>query len=340
MDWSKLAFSYTKTNTIITSLFKNGEWGPLESSTDDTIRISALAGSLQYGIEAFEGLKAYEGCDGKIRLFRPEENAKRLKRSADFLGIQAPYTDMFIKACERAVLENREFLPPYSSGASLYIRPFIIGVNPQVGLICPNEVLFVVAVTPVGAYASEALKPIRVLLARDHDRAAPMGTGSYKIGGNYAAAMLAGIRAKEQGYSMILYLESANRKYIDEFSSSNFFGIKGNNYVTPDSDTVLPSITNKSLLQLAQDMGLTTERRKIALEELHEMDEIGACGTAVVITPVHEVVDNLNNRTIKVGESDRAGHISAALYNKLTGIQFGREHDQHNWCRVIAWEHY
>lgn len=335
MDWSKLTFCYQKTNTIVISFYKDGKWSPLESSSNDKITISALAGALQYGIEAFEGLKAFEGCDGKIRLFRPQENALRLKRSADFLGIESPPVDMFIEACKRAVLENREFIPPYSTRASLYLRPFVIGINPQLGLVCPKEAMFVVACSPVGAYAASALKPIKVLLARDHDRAAPMGTGSYKIGGNYAAAMLAGIKAKEQGYPMVLYPDSAERKYIDEFSSSNFYGIKGDCYITPDSASVLPSITNKSLIQLAEDMGLKTQRRKIPLEELYQLDEAGACGTAVVLTPVCEVVDTLNSVSIKIGNEERAGEYSTALYNKLTGIQFGEEPDTHDWCMII-----
>lgn len=335
MDWSKLAFGYIKTNKIICSWFKDGEWSPLTSESDDNITISALSGALHYGLEAFEGLKAFRGVDGKVRLFRPDENAKRLKRSADFLGIASPEADMFMEACKRAVIENIDFLPPYESRASMYLRPFLIGVEPQIDLVSSKEVLFAVAAIPVGAFSGKNLTPARMLLARDHDRAAPLGTGSYKIGGNYAASMLAGTKAKKEGFASILYLDSAERKYIDEFSSSNFFAIKGNSYVTPDSLSVLPSITNKTLIQLAEDFGMKVERRKVTVEELKDFDEVGACGTAVVITPVWEIVDKALGITYKTGDKESAGAVSSKLYNKLTGIQYGEESDSHSWCLEI-----
>ncbi|MCK9304370.1 MAG: branched chain amino acid aminotransferase, partial [Bacteroidales bacterium] len=202
-DWSKLAFSYQKTNTIILSTYRDGIWSPLESRMDDNISVSALSGSLHYGVQAFEGLKAFRGVDGKVRLFRPLENARRLRRSADFLGIASPREDLFLEACLRAVSENIEYLPPYEFRASLYIRPFLIGVGPQIDLVSSKEVMFIVAVIPVGSFAGSISKPVKALLARDHDRAAPMGTGSYKIGGNYAAAMLSCMKAKKEGYSAV-----------------------------------------------------------------------------------------------------------------------------------------
>ncbi|MCK9628701.1 MAG: branched-chain amino acid aminotransferase [Bacteroidales bacterium] len=335
MDWSKLAFGYIKTNKIICSWYKDGEWSPLSAEGDDRITISALSGALHYGIEAFEGLKAFRGVDGKVRLFRPDENAKRLKRSADFLGIASPGIEMFVEACKRAVIENIDFLPPYESRASMYLRPFLIGVEPQIDLVSSKEVLFAVAAIPVGAFSGKNLTPARMLLARDHDRAAPMGTGSYKIGGNYAASMLAGTKAKKEGFASILYLDSAERKYVDEFSSSNFFAVKGNSYITPDSPSVLPSITNKSLIQLAEDFGMKVEKRKIPVEELTEFDEVGACGTAVVITPVWEIVDKSSGVSYLTGDKDNPGNISKNLYRKLTGIQYGEEPDDHNWCMEI-----
>jgi branched-chain amino acid aminotransferase len=290
---------------------------------------------LHYGIEAFEGLKAFRGADGKIRLFRPLENARRLKRSADFLGIASPGEDMFLEACLRAVEENEEFLPPYECRASLYIRPFLIGIDPQIDLVSSKEVMFIVAVIPVGSFSGSVMKPVKALLASDHDRAAPMGTGSYKLGGNYAAAMLAGMKAKKEGYSAVLYLDSRRRKYIDEFSSSNFFGIKGETYVTPDSASVLPSITNKSLLQLAIDAGMKTERRKVPFWELADFEEVGACGTAVVITPVFQIDDKVHNFSYIIGNSETAGEKSRMLYRRLTAIQYGEETDVHQWCTVL-----
>ena len=334
MNWEKLRFSYTKTNTIICSHYKDGKWSDLESRNDDNISISALSASLHYGIQAFEGLKAYCGCDGKVRLFRPEENAKRLKRSADFLGIASPDIKLFVDACKRAVAENSEFLPPYEYRASMYVRPFIIGVGPQIDLISPQEVLFIVAVMPIGSFSGTMDKPSKVLLASDHDRAAPKGTGSYKIGGNYAAAMAACTRAKKEGYSAVLYLDSAERKYIDEFSSSNFFAIKGNSYITPDSGSVLPSITNLSLMKLAEDTGMVVEKRKIAFSELKEFDEVGACGTAIVILPVNEIDNKAKNEIIKIGNGD-TGEKSLLLYRMLTGIQYGEIPDKHQWCTFV-----
>ncbi len=334
MNWEKLSFNYTKTNTIICSHYKDGVWSDLESRVDDNICISALSASLHYGIQAFEGLKAYRGCDGKVRLFRPEENAKRLKRSADFLGIASPDIKLFVDACKRAVAENSEFLPPYEYRASMYVRPFIIGVGPQIDLISPKEVLFIVAVMPIGSFSGTINKPSKVLLASDHDRAAPKGTGSYKIGGNYAAAMAACTRAKKEGYSAVLYLDSAERKYIDEFSSSNFFAIKGNSYITPDSESVLPSITNMSLMKLAEDNGMVVEKRKVALSELNEFDEVGACGTAIVILPVNEIDNKEQNETIKIG-TGVTGEKSLLLYRVLTGIQYGEIQDKHQWCTFV-----
>ncbi|OFX80335.1 MAG: branched-chain-amino-acid transaminase [Bacteroidetes bacterium GWF2_41_61] len=335
MNWEKLTFSYTKTNTIIVSHYKNGEWGPLESRRDDNISISALSASLHYGIQAFEGLKAYRGKDEKIRLFRPYENAKRLRRSADYLGIASPDQDMFVEACKRVVLENIEFLPPYEYRASMYIRPFVIGVGAQIDLVSPNEVLFIVAAIPIGSFAGSINRPAKVLLAQDHDRAAPMGTGSYKLGGNYAAAIVAGVNAKKEGYSSVLYLDSSKREYIDEFSSSNFFAIKGNSYITPDSESVLPSITNNSLMQLAKDDGMSIERRRIKLEELETFEEVGACGTAIVILPVSRIDDKLNNKSYMIGDPVTTGKMCLFLYKKLTGIQFGEEKDIHNWCLAV-----
>ncbi len=335
MEWNKLKFSYTKTCTIVYSHYKDGKWSQLASSTDDNIRINALSASLQYGIQAFEGLKAYRGADGKARLFRPQDNAKRLRRSADFLGIESPPVTMFIEACKRAVKENIDFLPPYESGATMYIRPFLLGVGPQIDLVSPQEVLFIIAVVPVSSFAGTIEKPAKVLLARDHDRAAPMGSGSYKIGGNYAASMVAGMKAKKKGYATLLYLDSAERKHIDEFSSSNFFAIKGNKYITPNSESVLPSITNNSLMVLAKESGMSVERRKITLEEINTFDEIGACGTAVVILPVSSVEDPQTNTTYKPYSSSKTGKKSLMLHKMLTGIQFGDIKDLHNWIVIV-----
>ena len=340
MDWSKLTFSYTKTNTILCSYFRNGEWTPVESHTDDTIKMSAFAGAIHYSIECFEGLKAFRGKDGSIRMFRPEENAKRLQRSADFLGIEAPSVEMFIDMCIRSVHENIEFLPPFeATGASLYLRPTLIGYNPQLGVQSSKECMFMVLCSPVGAYVGGALDAIDVVIARNYDRAAPNGSGSFKVGGNYACSLKSLNIAHEQGYKAVLYLDPATKTKIDEFNSSNFYAIKGNKYITPKSDSILPSITNMSLEVVAAHLGMEVERRPVAVEELSTFDEVGECGTAVVITPVHKLVDKpyleSDQETVYTYGDGTCGPKSLELYNYITGLQKGEIEDLFGWVKII-----
>lgn len=339
IDWSKLGFSYIKTNTMVCSRYKEGRWSPVESCTDDRITLNSLSASLHYGVECFEGLKAFYGKDGKIRIFRPEENARRLIRSAAYLGIEAPSEEMFLEMVLRAVSENKDFIPPYGSRASLYIRPLLIGVGPQLGVKPSSETFFSVLVNPVGAYAGGIDDPARAVIAREYDRAAPHGSGSYKVGGNYAASLYAGIQAGKAGYQAVLYLDPKEHKYIDEFSSSNFFAIKDNTYITPDSETILPSITNKSLCQLAEYLGMKVERRAIPTEELASFDETGECGTAVVITPVSVIEDKPSIQAAPTAvysykNAGAPGTKSRKLYDKITGIQYGEEPDIFGWCTV------
>ena len=341
MDWSKLTFSYTKTNTILCSYFRDGAWTPVESHTDDTIKMSAFAGALHYAIECFEGLKAFRGKDGSIRLFRPEENAKRMQRSAHYLGIEAPSTEMFIDMCIRSVMENIEFLPPFeATGASLYLRPTLLGYNPQLGVQSSKEVLFMVLCSPVGAYVGGALDAIDVVIARNYDRAAPNGSGSYKVGGNYACSLRSLNIAHEQGYKAVLYLDPATKTKIDEFNSSNFFAIKDNKYITPKSDSILPSITNMSLETVAAHLGMEVERRPVPVEELSTFDEVGECGTAVVITPVHKLVDKpfleSEEETVYTYGDGTCGPKSLELYNFITGLQKGEIDDPFGWVKIIG----
>ena len=336
IDWNKLTFSYTKTNTILSTTFKNGEWSPVESLTDDNMKVSTFCGAFHYGIECFEGLKAFRGKDGKIRLFRPEENAKRLRRSAEFLGIEAPSIEMFVEICKRAVAENEEFLPPYeASGASLYLRPTLIGSNPQLGVQSSNESTFFVLCSPVGAYVGGALDAVDVVIARNYDRAAPNGSGSYKVGGNYACSLFSLNLAHKQGYHAVLYLDPATKTYIDEFNSSNFFAIKGNTYITPKSPSILPSITNMSLETVAAHLGMDVERRPVHTDELSTFDEVGECGTAVVITPVHKLVDKpfleSDEKTVYTYGDGVCGPKSLKLYNFIKGIQRGEIEDVFGW---------
>lgn len=344
MDWSKLSFGYTKTNTILVCHYKNGKWGEITSCSDDNLSVSALSAGLHYGLQCFEGLKAFNCEDGKIRIFRPDQNANRMIRSAKYLGIPYPDEELFISMVSRAAKENKDFIPPHDINGSLYIRPLLIGAEPQLALTPSQEATFIVITNPVGSYNGQVLQPCRVVLSREYDRAAPNGSGSYKVGGNYAMAMYAGVQAKKSGFGDVLYLDAKEHKYIEEFSTSNFFAIKGNTYITPLSSSILPSITNKSLEVIASDLGLKVERREVLLEELSTFDEIGECGTAVVITPVASIDDRksfdspstkiYNYNTDKTGKST-CGPVSLKLYEELTGIQRGRIADRHNWNLVL-----
>lgn len=341
MDWSKLTFSYTKPNSILVCEYKNGEWGEVISKSDDYLHLSAFAGSLHYAVECFEGLKAFRGKDGKVRLFRPEENARRMQRAAEALHIAAPSEDMFINMCMQVVRENIEFLPPYGTNASLYLRPTLIGSNPQLGVQSSKECIFMMLCSPVGAYTGGNLEPCSVVIARNHDRAATYGTGQYKLGLNYAASLPSFNLAHEQGYKAVLYLDPATHTKIDEFNSSNFFAIKGNTYITPKSDTILPSITNKSLEAMAKHLGMEVERRVIPVEELAEFEEVGECGTAVVITPVSHIddkpvlEDTENVTRYSFYSETECGPKSLRLYKAITGIQYGETEDPFGWTRVI-----
>lgn len=342
MDWTKLSFKYSQTNSIITSIYNDGKWESLKSQSSASINLPLFSPSLHYGMECFEGLKAFRGADGKVRIFRPSENAARLSKSANFLGIPCPDKALFISACLQAVRENIDYLPPYETRASLYIRPLLITTNPSINLTPQQDgILFAVMVLPVGSYGGGTLMPIKSVIARDYDRAAPKGSGAHKVGGNYAAAMFAGRVAQNNGYKDVLYLNPGEYKFIDEFSSANFFGIRGNNYITPLSPSVLPSITNKSLQQIASDMGMYIQKRRVAVEELSCMDEVGQCGTAVVITPVSQIDDKIELASSKITKQynynyeDGCGKISRKLYNSLTAIQYGEAEDRYGWCMIL-----
>lgn len=338
MEWTNLGFGYRKTNTILTCNYKDGKWGEVESHTDDNLKISAFAGALHYSVECFEGLKAFRGADGKVRIFRPDENAARIARSAHFLGIPAPSEKLFIDMCVRAVKENIEFLPPYESQASMYLRPTLIGTNPQLGVKSSTECMFMMLCAPVGAYTGGNLEAAKVVISRDYDRCATHGTGSFKLGSNYAASLYSYNIAHAYGYSAVLYLDPAEHKYIDEYGSSNFFAIKGNTYITPLSDTILPSITNKSLETVAKHLGMEVERRKISVDELSDFEEVGECGTAVVITPVKQIDDKPALESAEVKPyvyGSECGPKSLKLYQTIRSIQYGEIEDPFGWCIFV-----
>lgn len=322
-----------KTDWNVRCTYSNGEWGPIEVSDSEYIPMHMAAACLHYGQEAFEGLKAFRGVDGKIRVFRMDENALRFQRSAEGIEMQPLPTEIFCEMVKKAVALNARFVPPYGTGASLYIRPLEIGISPQVGVSPSKDYMVVMFVTPVGPYFKTGFNPTKVCMSRNYDRVAPLGTGAYKIGGNYAASLKAGEIAHRKGYSVMLYIDPKEKKYFDECGAANFFGIKGDTYVTPASDSILPSITNKSVCQLAEDMGMKVERRHIPVEELETFDEIGAVGTAAVISPVGIIDDLDTGRRYEFG--DKPGPKSTELYNKIRGIQLGEESDTHGWTVVI-----
>ncbi len=333
IDWKSIGFGYSKTDYNVRSWYRNGKWGELEVSDSDKINIHIAATSLHYGQEAFEGLKAFRGKDGKIRVFRMIENAKRMQRSAQGVMMAEVPTSLFEEAVRKAILLNERFVPPYESGASLYIRPLLIGTGPQIGVKPADEYLFMIFVMPVGPYFKEGFKPTDLVIYREYDRAAPLGTGTIKVGGNYAASLASGQRAHANGFSAVLYLDAKEKKYLDECGPANFFGIKQNKYITPKSTSILPSITNMSLRQLAKDMGLEVEERIIPVEELAEFEEIGACGTAAVISPIKRVYDADLDKEYLYGTEP--GKISVKLYEKLRGIQYGTEPDPYGWTDII-----
>ena len=335
IDWKNLSFAYLKTDYNVRCYFRNGEWGKIEISSSENIDIHMASTCVHYGQEAFEGLKAFRGKDDKIRVFRMDENAKRLNRSADGIMMEPVPEKLFEEMVEKVVSLNKHFVPPYESGAALYIRPLLIGIGPKVGVAPADEYLFLIFVSPVGPYFKEGFKLTNVAIMRNFDRAAPNGTGHIKIGGNYAASLKAGKIAKEKGYSAVLYLDSKEKKYIDECGPANFFGIKNGVYTTPDSKSVLPSITNMSLITLAQDMGIKTDRRAITVDDLSDFEEAGQCGTAAVISPVGRIDDLDTGISYNVSKNGEPGTISKKLYETLRAIQYGDLPDKHGWVKII-----
>lgn len=335
IDWSSLSFGYMPTDYNVRINYRNGEWGELEVSSSDQVNIHIAATALHYGQEAFEGLKAFRGKDGKIRIFRLNDNATRLQSSCRGIMMAELPVERFKEAVLKAVELNEGFVPPYESGASLYIRPLLIGTSARVGVNPADEYTFIVFVTPVGPYFKSGFKPSPYVILRHYDRVAPLGTGRYKIGGNYAASLTAGDEAHRLGYSAVLYLDAKEKKYLDECGPANFFAIRGNAYITPKSNSILPSITNNSLMTLAKDLGMTVECRPIEENELATFDEAGACGTAAVISPV-ERIDDLDEKTSYVfAKNGEAGPVCTKLYNKLRAIQYGDEEDKHNWITIL-----
>lgn len=335
IDWAKLSFSYSPTDYNVRCTYKDGKWGEIEVSDSEYIPMHISAVCLHYGQESFEGLKAFRGKDGKIRVFRMDQNAKRFIRTAERMLMAPLPEDIFCEMVRKVVKLNERFVPPYGTGASLYIRPLEIGISPKIGVSPASEFMVVMFVAPVGPYFKSGFKPMNVCITREFDRVAPKGTGSIKVGGNYGASLLAGQKAHDLGYANILYLDPKEKKYIDECGAANFYGIKDNTYVTPSSESILPSITNMSLQEIVKDMGMKVEKRNIPLEELPEFEEAGACGTAAVCSPIGRIDDLDTGKTYILSHDGEPGPVTKKLYETIRAIQYGEAPDTHNWCEII-----
>ena len=331
LDWENLGFSYMKLPYRYIAYYKNGQWEKGQLTEDATLHISESSPALHYGQQAFEGLKAYRTKSGKVQLFRPDENAKRLQRTADRLLMPQVPVDMFIDALKQVVRANEEYVPPYGTGGTLYLRPLLIGVGDVIGVHPAEEYIFTVFAMPVGNYFKGGLAPTNFLIQDQYDRAAPHGTGAAKVGGNYAASLLPGKEAKNGGFSDVIYLDPATHTKIEEVGSANFFGITANNeFITPISPSILPSITKYSLLYLAEKrLGMKAIEGDVYVNELDKFTEAGACGTAAVISPIGGVQHG-DDFHVFYSETE-VGPVTRRLYNELTGIQFGDVEAPEGW---------
>lgn len=335
IDWSNIGFGYIKTDYRYVSNFKDGSWDDGALITDDTITLSECACVLQYAQTCFEGLKAYTTEDGHIVIFRPDLNAERMMNSAARLEMPQFPKERFVEAVTKLVEANADFVPPYGSGATLYIRPYMFGTNPVIGVKPASEYQFRAFCTPVGPYFKGGAKPITIRVT-DFDRAAPHGTGHVKAGLNYAMSLHAIVDAHKQGFDENMYLDAGTRTYVEETGGANFiFVTKDGTVVTPKSDSILPSITRRSILYVAEHyLGLKTEERKVPFSEVKDFAECGLCGTAAVISPVGKIVDHGNEICFPSG-MEKMGPVIQKLYDTLTGIQMGHIEAPEGWIHVI-----
>ena len=330
---SGLGFQYQKTNGYVRFDWKDGKWSGGEFVTKDTIEIPISASGLHYGQSAFEGLKAYTCKDKEVRIFRFEENAKRMQLASERLMMPTVPAEMFQKAVHWAIRENREFVPDYESKAGLYIRPLLFGSERQLGLNPAQEYCFLVFVTPVGNYYEGDVQAISAIVLPDYDRAAPNGVGHIKASGNYAAGMEAHYRAVELGYPIALYMDAKTNSYVEEFGTSNFIAVTQDDiFVTPKSNSILASITNDSLQKIAADLGYKVEQRPVPFDEVKEFKEVGACGTAVGIIPINKI--KRENEEISIPSGSAFGPMFSKLHETLRAIQYGECIDNHQWCTL------
>ena len=335
IDWSSIGFGYIKTDKRYVSNYKNGAWDEGTLTDDANVVLSECAGVLQYAQTVFEGLKAYTTEDGRIVCFRPDLNASRMADSAKRLEMPAFPEDRFVKAVEETVRANAAYVPPYGSGATLYIRPYMFGSNPVIGVKPADEYQFRMFCTPVGPYFKGGAKPITIKVS-DFDRAAPHGTGHIKAGLNYAMSLHAIVTAHQEGYDENMYLDAATRTKVEETGGANFiFVTKDGTVVTPKSNSILPSITRRSLMVVAEKyLGLKVEHREVYFDEVKDFAECGLCGTAAVISPVGKIVDHGKEICFPSG-MEKMGPTIQKLYDTLTGIQMGRIEAPEGWIKEI-----
>ena len=335
IDWSNLTFSYQPTDKRFVANYKDGKWDDGELTSDPNIVLNECAGVFQYAQTCFEGLKAYTTADGHIVAFRPDLNAKRMVDSAERLEIQPYPEDKFLEAIDQVVLANEDWVPPFGSGASLYLRPYMFGSSAVIGVAPADEYQFRILATPVGPYFKSGIKPITIKVS-DFDRAAPHGTGHIKAGLNYAMSLHAIMTAHREGFAENMYLDPATRTYVEETGGANFlFVTKDGTVVTPKSDSILPSVTRRSLMYIAKEiLGMKTEERPVRFEEVADFAECGLCGTAAVISPVGAVYDHGKMINFPSG-MDEMGPVLKKLYDTITGIQQCEIEGPEGWVRVI-----
>ena len=334
VDWSKLGFNYQPISKRYVANYKDGKWGKGGLTEDANVVINECAGILQYCQEVFEGLKAYKTVDGRVVTFRPDMNAKRMQDSAERLAMPPVSTEMFLEAVEQVVQANKDWIPPYETGGSLYLRPYIFATGPVIGVKPSDEYQFRLFGTPVGSYFKGGVKPITICVS-DFDRAAPHGTGHIKAGLNYAMSLHPYMVAHANGFAENMYLDAATRTYVEETGGANFlFVTKDGKIVTPKSESILPSITRRSLVTLAEKLGYTVEHRPVKFTELKDFAEAGLCGTAAVICPVGKIVSHEETIELPSG-MDEMGPVLTQLYDELRGIQLGKIEGPEGWIHEI-----
>ncbi|WP_244833088.1 branched-chain amino acid aminotransferase [Clostridium sp. BJN0001] len=335
IDWKKLGFDYIKTDYRYVSYFKDGKWDNGKLTEDNMLKISEAAPVLHYGQSCFEGLKAYRTKSGKVQLFRPNRNSARMNDSCDRLLMPRVPEEKFIDAIMQVVKANIDYVPPYGTGATLYIRPILLGVGDNIGVKPASEYIFTVFCMPVGPYFSGGLKPCNFIVQNDYDRAAPLGTGRQKVGGNYAASLMAHAKASKAGYADCIYLDPATHTKIDEVGAANFIGItKNNEFVTPKSPSILPSVTKYSLLYIAEHyLHMPTYEREVFVDKLDEFKEAGACGTAAVITPIGAI--QYHDKRFVFGSETEVQPTIKKLYDILYGIQLGDVEAPEGWIYEV-----